>query len=642
MRSRAKKLNSLWLTVIMCVVSIGCAGQEERKPTYYRDVAPIVFDNCTVCHRDGAAGPFPLVSYDDIADRAQQIVDVTQSRYMPPWLPGYGDHDFVGDRRLSVDEIATLKLWADSGMVTGDVEDAPPKPEFESDWYLGKPDWVGEMKSDYVRQPSDTDTWRNIVLPVDIKQSRYVRAYDFNPGNPQAVHHAVILVDSTGEGRARDKLDTEQGFDGMQNGQLRFSSGSEMPDGQVLGWTPGKIPYEGDQDIAWQINPGDDLIVQLHIPASGKPEAIRCQVALYFSEKKPRKQPFAIALTAREIDIPPGVDDYQKQLEFRLPTEVDLLSLYPHAHYLCEEMLAYAKLPDGTQRTLMKIPEWNFDWQDDYRFAKPVRLPPGTKVGMKYRYNNTALNLRNPNNPPKRVVYGESSTDSMGDLLLQVVATRSDGRQRLAKAYQKYQFEKSLNRYRNLTEREPEQAKHFVGLGEAQMLLEEWKQASMSLQKAIELGNRDPRTYAKLAVTYQQQQDLDEFLAAQKSAVELAPENARFRRDYAVGLQQAGRHNESLVQFQRLLEIEPEDLQALVNVGIGLGRQGNAKQSELHLRRAVELAPNLALAHVNLGITLRAQKKYDEAIRHLKRALELEPNNRQTAAALKTTIRRSN
>ena len=221
-----------------------------------------------------------------------------------------------------------------------------------------------------------------------------------------------------------------------------------------------------------------------------------------------------------------------------------------------------------------------------------------------------------------------------------MVASNDTDRKQLYQTYMAHQIRRSLARHQQRVERDPLQAASHVGVGEAHLLLGEWGSARASLERALELGDRDARTYAKIARTYKQQQNRARYLETQRRAIELAPADIAFRREYAVELQLAGDVEASLEQFEAILALSPDDVQSLVNAGIACGRLGKTKQSEIRLLRALELAPDFATAHVNLAITLRLQQKYEAAIEHLQRALQLEPNNAQTKATLLATIQR--
>ena len=633
------------LTMTVFAACCGCgtiSDTDTDQPTFCRDIAPIVFANCVPCHRPQGAAPFPLQTFADVRTHAQQIADVTSSRYMPPWLPGDSDHRFVGDRRLAKEQLDTLRAWADAGAPEGDPAHLPPAAKYDSEWYLGEPDLIVSMPQPYIRRASPTDSWRNFVLPVEIPATKYVRAYDVDPGNAPAVHHAAIAVDRNGAARQRDAADPEQGFDGMQDGIVTLGVTSEYADGPTLGWTPGKMPYDGGDETGWQINPGDDLILQLHMPSVGKDESIQARIALYFADKPPRRRLFSVLLSVRDIVIPPGEDRYLRELEFELPIDVQLLGIYPHAHYLCEEMHAFATSPGGSRQELLHIPRWDFDWQDDYRYEEPILLAKGTTLSLEYYYNNSTTNVRNPNNPPQRIVYGEQSTDAMGDLIFYLVPVRDEERPLLRQAYLKFQYQKSLQRYQQRLAADPDSPRANNAVAEAFLLLGQPAEAAVYFRRAIELGEEDARCFANLARALRQRGQLAESLAFQRQAVAKQPDNVRFRRELALGLQRAKQLNQAKAEYERILEIQPRDVMAHANLGMIWGQQRQLVESERHLRIALEESPDYVPAHVNIGETLRAQRRYEEAIKHLRQALELDPENKVARQNLRRTIETAN
>ena len=185
-------------------------------PTFTRDVAPILFEQCGTCHHPGGAGPFSLLSYEDAKKRAKQIASVTQRRYMPPWLPEPGHGDFVGTRRLTDAQIETIGRWAEGGAREGDPADLPPVPSFQEGWVFGRPDLVLDLPEAYTLRAGGTDFFRNFVFPVTVEKRRYVGALEVQPGNTRVVHHANVLVDRFGVARQLDREDVDLGFGGMK------------------------------------------------------------------------------------------------------------------------------------------------------------------------------------------------------------------------------------------------------------------------------------------------------------------------------------------------------------------------------------------------------------------------------------------
>lgn len=389
---------------------------EPRKAVdYATDVAPILYANCTGCHSPGGPAPFSLRSYDDARERADKIARVTAARAMPPWLPRAEPGTFVGERRLSDQHIEVLREWAESGAPAGNLDRAPPAPPVAGGWRLGEPDLVVRVPT-YTLRAEGHEVYRNLVIDVPIESRRYVRSAELRPGDPRVIHHARMMVDTTDSSRALDLEDEEPGFDGME-----LRSNASDPDGHFLGWTAGKGTLPPLEGMAWTLDPGDQLVLQLHMRTTGRVEKVESEIGFYFSDDPPTRRPVLLVLSSLMIDIPAGDPAHGVTSSYELPVGVDVLSVYPHAHYLGKTLRGYATLPNGSVEDLIDIPEWDFDWQEDYRFMEPVSLPAGTRLTLDFQFDNSASNPHNPNDPPRRVVYGSSSSDEMADLIFQVL-----------------------------------------------------------------------------------------------------------------------------------------------------------------------------------------------------------------------------
>jgi hypothetical protein len=403
---------------LSCILSLRAVGAQSPV-TFNRDVAPIVFSQCAPCHHPGEAAPFNLLSYNDVKIRARQIAAVTVTRYMPPWLPEPGYGHFAGERRLTDSQIALIQRWAEQGAPEGDPKFLPPAPRFGEGWQLGPPDLVLRMPQPYTLSATGTDVFRNFVISVPVTGTTYIKAFEIRPGNARVVHHANILVDRTGYSRRLEGRDGEPGYDGMS---LEVESDVFDPDSHFLFWKPGNVPSVEPKGQAWTVDRGTDLILNMHLQPSGKPESIQPVIGLYFTKQAPSKHPMLIQLEHdAALDIPAGEKEFTVTDEFRLPLDVDVLCVYPHAHYLGKDLRAYATLPDGSRTWLIRIKHWDLNWQSVYRYSEPVFLPKGTVITMRYSYDNSAENFANPHSPPQRVRAGNRASDEMSHLWLQVL-----------------------------------------------------------------------------------------------------------------------------------------------------------------------------------------------------------------------------
>ena len=407
-------------------------AQAADKVTFSETVAPILYKNCVTCHRPGEAAPFALISYDDVKKRGSLIAAVTKSRYMPPWHAEHGYGEFLGERRLSDAEIASIGEWVKQGMPEGDRAKMPKLPAFTDGWQLGKPDLILEMPAAFEVPASGPDIYRNFAIPTGLTEDKWVRAVEFRPSARKVVHHAIFAYVKAGALKSRDGQDGKPGFGGL-NG-LGVGVGVQpglSPAGDLGAWAVGTTPVFLPEAQALPLAKGTDFILQMHFHPTGKPETEHSIIGLYFAEKGPEKKLLQVAVPPlfgleSGVDIAPGVKTYSIHDSTTLAADVSVLSAFAHAHYIGKEFKATATLPDGSTRPLLWIKDWDFNWQEQYTYKEPVSLPKGTRIDVTIGYDNSADNPRNPSNPPKRVLWGEQSFDEMGGVAFTMVNVRKE------------------------------------------------------------------------------------------------------------------------------------------------------------------------------------------------------------------------
>ena len=385
--------------------------------TFNRDIAPIIYHNCSSCHRPGEAAPFSLLSYADVKKKAKTIADATSSRLMPPWKAEPASFPYRDERRLKDSEIALIQEWMRGGLPEG--TGAPPAPPiFKSGWPLGEPDLIVEMPAAYHIPADGPDIYRNLAVPLGLTEDKWVTAIDLKPTARAAVHHVLYFADPNG--KVHDKLQqgSEPGFKGMRPAGANIALG-----GFALGAQPGRYP----EGFAMKVPKGSDFVVQYHFHPTGKPEVEKAQIGFYFAKQAPERKMTRIQMPPHyslfsALDIPPGEKDFVIRDSYTLPVAVDALGLGAHAHYIARRMKMTATFPDGSVKTLLSITDWDFAWQDRYFFKDLVALPEGTKLDTEIHWDNSAANLRNPSTPPVRVTWGEESKDEMGSVSLIAVA----------------------------------------------------------------------------------------------------------------------------------------------------------------------------------------------------------------------------
>ncbi len=576
------------LVTVFLTTGPGCRRPARAKGslTFTKDIAPIVLDHCAICHRPGESAPFALTTFEEVHQHASQIVEVTASGFMPPWLPEPGHARFVGERRLTANQIRMIRQWTEEGLVKGDAKDLPELPQWTDGWQLGQPDLVVTLAEPYTLPASGTDVFRNFVLPTSDSGTRYVKAVELRPGNKQVVHHAVIKTDRTRLTRQLDGQDPEPGFSGMDMGNV----GS--PDGQFLGWTPGKLPGKGGPGTSWNLYPKTDIVLQLHMLPSGKPEPIQPTIGLFFDDQAPTGPPAYLLhlMGDHALDIPPGAKDFQVNESFTLPVDVQLVLVYPHAHLLGRRIEASALLPDGTRKELIRINHWDFYWQDSYRYVTPIRLPQKTVVSFCWTYDNSSDNVHNPNNPPQRVGRGVKSSDEMAHLYLQVLVDNDRDRLQLQIAECKHILENSPRSW----------AAHH-GLGAAQQSLGDDQEAIRHYRLALQIKPQDASTHFNLAISLRAKGELDQAIKHYREAIRHRPDHARQHQQLAAALQARGMPQASLEHWGHAIRLKPRYAKPYIMRGDLLAKLKNYESALSDYERAVQLKPDEALGYNHLA-----------------------------------------
>lgn len=416
--------------LVLLALAFNLEAQDAKpKVTFTKDIAPLVFRHCAECHRPDEVGPFSLLTYADVKKRAGQILTFVESRQMPPWKPMAGFGDFISERRVPDSEIALLKAWVDLGAPEGDARDLPPPPKFLDGWAFGEPDLIVTMPEPYTLRAEGRDLLRNFVLPLDFPEDRYIRAYQYRPSNRRIVHHAVLFLDTTGGCRKKDKQDGEPGYTGMP-------VGAEALTGGILGgWAPGFALYPFPEGTAKEAKRGADLVLQVHFSSSGKVEKEQSRIGLWLAKKPPERKLDVVFMTDTRLAIPAGMNAASVTDAATLPVDMEITAVFPHSHYLGKECRVIANTPDGREIPIVWIKNWDFKWQQTYRYREPLRLPKGTVITMHWVFDNSDENPRNPSHPPRDVRYGETTMDEMATTFWEIANSRPEDTFKLRAAF---------------------------------------------------------------------------------------------------------------------------------------------------------------------------------------------------------------
>jgi tetratricopeptide (TPR) repeat protein len=623
-----RRLSGFLIVLLWCTSGLARAA---GKPTFSKNIAPIMYERCASCHRPGEIGPFSLLSYSDVRQHLTQIADATRRRVMPPWKPSAPANEFVGDRSLSPEQIQQIQDWVAQGAPEGDRRDLPPLPLWSTGWQLGQPDLIVTMDAPYTLRPDGADVFRTFVLPIPTTAARYVKAVEFHPGNPRAVHHANIGIDRTKSSRRLDAADPEPGYVGG------MVPDADYPAGYMLGWTPGQNARPSPDGMAWRLEPNSDLVVQLHLQPTGKPEPVQVSMGFFFTGDPPTRNPIGLRLGSETIAIAAGDAQYEIKDRYVLPVDVEVLAVQPHAHNLARLMEAAALLPDGTVRPLITIKDWDFRWQDVYRYSKPFILPRGTAISMRFTYDNSAANPRNPSQPPKAVEWGQNTTDEMGDLWLQVVpASKADFAILTADINRKTRTE-DLAAYTKVLQSDPKNPLRHDAVAMLNLQLGHIAEAEAEFRESLRLNPESAPTHYNIGLIFSVQRKYEQAAAEFQNATRLDPNHAEAHNNLGAMLHAFGRLDEAAAEYRRAIALRPENAQALNNLGRLLTSQGQFAGAVGEFEKALALDPDSVvplsgLAWVRAVAADPAVRQPDEAIRLAERAAAL--SNRKDPAAL--------
>jgi tetratricopeptide (TPR) repeat protein len=574
----------------MCgvVLSTAAAGQRTTPPqvTFSSDIAPILFERCAGCHRPQGDAPFSLLTYSAAKQRASLIAKATTARLMPPWKsePGFGE--FIGHVRLTDVEIDRIDRWVAEGAPEGDARDLPPTPAWTDGWQLGRPDLTVSFPEPYVVPADGPDFSRIFVLRLPVTAPAYVNGFEFRPGTGRVVHHANIRIDETSRSRELDEQDSVPGYSGL------LLTTAVYPDGHFLGWTPGQVAPLLPKGLAWRLTPATDLVVEIHFVPNGRAQAVQPAVGLYFTEEPQERTPAMLRLGRQNIEIPAGAKRYVTADSFVLPVDVDVQAVQPHAHYRAREVKATATLPDGTTTPLIYIKDWDYRWQHVYRYVTPVMLPKGTTIELQYLFDNSAENPRNPHQPPQPVLWGQRSTDEMGDLWVQMLTRTEEDLRILKKALQAKHVAEEVVGYEMMIRGEP---------------------TNVALRNDA-------------AVIYTEMGQLDKAARHLQTVVQQQPDSPTAHYNLGTTLSSMGSAASAVAEYQHALRLRPDYALAHNNLGHALLSMGRTNEADYHFREAARLDPRNASAHYNIAMIARARGDVPETVERFRTAVRLQPD----------------
>ncbi|MCI4671701.1 MAG: T9SS type A sorting domain-containing protein [Bacteroidia bacterium] len=411
-------------TVLSLAIILSFQGMHAQV-TFTKDIAPIIYNNCTPCHRPGEIGPMPFTNYNEVMNWGGMIAYVTDINYMPPWKTDRNFSTFQGERFLTATQKQLIQDWVNAGMPQGNPNDEPALPTFPQGSQLGEPDLVISFSEAFQHKGNNKDQYQNFVLPTNLTEDKILKAIELRPGNSRIVHHSLFAMDTTGNARVLDSLSPEYGYDGF--GGFVVDVADNFP-----GYVPGSKAFLYPNAIGQRIYKNSDIVVQMHYAPTSVAQSDSSTINLFFADSNEVinrqvmievMQPFSSRTSLGEpFSIPPNqVKTFHGTLF--VPFDVSLMGIGPHMHLLGTGWEVFAVKPNGDTTNLISIPDWDFNWQGIYFYKNFQILEAGSIIHAYATYDNTSSNPLNPNNPPTRVSWGEGTSDEMYYLPILFVPT---------------------------------------------------------------------------------------------------------------------------------------------------------------------------------------------------------------------------
>jgi len=411
-QSKTKYFMSNKTLYFLLLSSLAATVAPAQTVNWATDVAPILYDNCVKCHRDGGIGHFSLIGYENAYEKRFSIQNQTELKQMPPWKPDPNYRHYAGETLLSEGQIQTIKTWVENDAPAGDLSQAPPNPVFNLGSDVGDPDHV--LVTPFYTVTATEDEYRCFVIPNGLTQNAFLRGLEAIPGNHEVVHHILIYEDVSGQGEVLDAQTPEPGY-------VNFG-GSGVAGARLIGaWVPGSRTKLMPPFMGVKLTAGADLIVQMHYPAGTTGMSDMTTLNFFFT---PGNQGI------REVFLDPLLNHVAPSLQngpllilpnavktfhakFTVPQNGSLIAVAPHMHLIGRSIKSFAVSPQGDTIPLINIPDWDFHWQGAYTFQKVQKIPTGYVLHAYAAYDNTPENPHQPSNPPKLVTLGEATTDEM-------------------------------------------------------------------------------------------------------------------------------------------------------------------------------------------------------------------------------------
>ncbi|MEQ9167722.1 MAG: hypothetical protein RLO12_15795 [Fulvivirga sp.] len=395
------------------VVLFGSVAGYSQEITYFDNIEEIIINNCAPCHKKGGYGPFPLTTYDEVKSKGSFIGYVTKTKYMPPWKADPQFQSYKNQVILSDNEIATIQAWVSGGFKKG--KSKGPKPVIKDLLVDQKADLVIEMKAPFELSEEAIEDYRFFNIPTNLEEDVYLKSVEFIPGNKQVVHHSRIMADTSS---LMHEIDGMSEYDP----DIRKFMSIPLADEFLYGWVPGNLPVLYPEGTGKKMYAGTDLLLNIHYAPTSKTEYDQSKIKLYYTKEPVEHEIKTLAIRETHISNQPFYLHAETvptfYVSYTVEEEMNLVSILPHMHYLGKSFKALAVTPDGDAIPLIKIDEWDFNWQSTYLFNDIIKIPAQSVILVTATYDNTSENPANPNAPAIDVGYGWNTTDEMMNLVI--------------------------------------------------------------------------------------------------------------------------------------------------------------------------------------------------------------------------------
>lgn len=379
-----------------CVLDLAPPAAGGPAVTYHNRISRLIQANCQECHRTGGVAPFALETYEQVVAKSGMIRKMVERGLMPPWFaapPAPGTHSpWANDRTLAERDKADLLGWLAAGKPAGDPKDAPAPRQFPSGWEIGQPDAVLQLPSPVAINAEGVMPYQIVTVETGFGEDKWVRGFEIQPTAREVVHHVLVFAQEPGRGRFAGERDERDGF--------------------FAAYVPGNTHVVFPDGFAKALPAGSRLRFQIHYTPNGTATKDQMKLGLLFAKEPPRHVIRVTGISDHRISIPPGAARHPESAVLPVPREVRVLGFTPHMHVRGTAFRYEAILPDGSIRTLLDVPRYDFNWQISYRYSQPLALPAGSKIRATGWFDNSPANPANPD-PAKRVLWGPQTYDEM-------------------------------------------------------------------------------------------------------------------------------------------------------------------------------------------------------------------------------------